>query len=68
MISNFAARLSSDNPLDILKRGFAKITDHENRNITSVEQVNTGDLIKIDIADGTMKAEIKEKKHGKTDI
>lgn len=55
-----SAKFEKLNPLETLKRGFAKIS-MAGKNF-SFEKANVGDLINISVYEGDLKAEIKEKK------
>lgn len=53
--------LEKNNPVNIIKRGFAIISDPEDgRNINSVKQVQTGKAVDIRLKDGRMRAKIAE--------
>lgn len=69
-IQSTVSRLKASNPLEIISRGYAKITDSTEHNITSIEQVNVGDGIRINISDGYLDATITDKEaiNGKADI
>ena len=55
------SKLEALSPLAVLNRGFAHVTDPEGDNITSVEQINVGDTVKIAFRDGVATAHIIEK-------
>lgn len=59
-------KLNSLNPLKILEKGFGVITKKEML-IKSINDVSIGDLIEIEIIDGKILTEVKEKrkKNGK---
>ena len=69
-IKSTVSRLKAANPLEIISRGYAKITDSTEHNITSIEQVDVGDGIRINISDGYLDATITDKEaiNGKADI
>ena len=69
-IQSTVSRLKAANPLEIISRGYAKITDSTEHNITSIEQVDVGDGIRINISDGYLDATITDKEaiNGKADI
>ncbi len=69
-IQSTVSRLKASNPLEIISRGYAKITDSTEHNITSIEQVDVGDGIRINISDGYLDATITDKEaiNGKADI
>lgn len=51
------------NPLEILQRGFAKIS--KNGQVASFASINSGDEIDIDLTEGTVSAVVKDKKEKK---
>ena len=57
-----AAKLSADSPLNRLSMGYSYVTDEEDRAVTSVDGLNVGDLLKINVADGVIDAQIINKK------
>lgn len=57
------AKLDANNPASIIKKSVCKI-EHDGKPIKSAEQTEIGDKIDIYFADGTIKAEIKEKTLG----
>ena len=59
-------KLELINPLNVLERGFALVYD-ENKLVKRITQVNKGNVIKIQLSDGYVLAEIKEIKSGKGD-
>ena len=69
-IQSTVSRLKAANPLEIISRGYAKIADSTEHNITSIEQVDVGDGIRINISDGYLDATITDKEaiNGKADI
>ena len=52
------ARLETLNPVAVLNRGFAYVT-HEAHHVSSVEDVNSGDLLHIRFKDGSVDATVK---------
>ena len=63
-------KLDTLNPLAVLSRGYAAVTDGRGRHVTSVDLVEEGADIHIRFADGTAKATVTEKvrKHEGTEI
>lgn len=59
-------------PLQKLNQGFSYVTDPKDKAITSVTQIQAGDIVTIYVADGSVKAEvqetIKEERDGNRDI
>lgn len=48
------------NPVSILLRGYSKVEGERGQAITGIKQVSLGDEISLTLADGTLKATIKE--------
>lgn len=61
-MSNLSARLQSLSPHNVLKRGYAFITDSENHVIQDIKQVKVGDDIIAHLHQHQLIATIKEKK------
>jgi exodeoxyribonuclease VII large subunit len=59
-VDQYAARLEGVNPQAVLERGYSIVTVH-NRSIRSVADVNSGDVLDIRVADGTIKSFVKDK-------
>lgn len=59
-LAGLGARLQSLNPLNVLQRGYAIVSDEHGRIISSSKQVNIGDQIKVKLADGVLASEVKE--------
>jgi exodeoxyribonuclease VII large subunit len=59
-LAGLGARLQSLNPLNVLQRGYAIVSDEHGRIISSSKQVNIGDQIKVKLADGVLESEVKE--------
>lgn len=60
-IREAAAKLASLNPLAILSRGYGAITNDSGGIVTKSCELNVGQPIKIRFADGTVRAEVKDK-------
>ncbi len=61
-------QLNDFSPLKTLSRGYSYTTDEEGTVLTSVSQLQTGEKIKLHLADGIASAaitEVKEKDHGR---
>ena len=62
-LESLSARLDSDSPHNVLKRGYSYISDEKGNTITSAGSVRKGSVITVKFRDGRAKAEIKEVKH-----
>ncbi len=51
-------------PLDKLNQGFSYVENQEQRPVTRIAQVQEGELLKIQVTDGTIEAEVKAKRQG----
>lgn len=49
-------------PLDKLNQGFSYVENQEQRPVTRIDQVQEGELLKIQVTDGTIEAEVKAKR------
>lgn len=58
------ARFEANNPIQILKRGYAQATK-DNKVVSKLQQVGIGDQIYIKLVDGKLKCEIKDKMEDK---
>ncbi len=56
-------RLNQSNPTTILGRGYAALKTEAGDSIKSSEQVTVGDVLKLQLSDGEVKAEVKEVNH-----
>ena len=59
-LGELIAKLSSLNPLNVLKRGYGMVSKDENV-ITSINQVNEKDKLTITLADGKIKTIVETK-------
>ncbi len=57
-----ASRLVLLNPAAKLKSGFSYVADKKGKNVTSIKQVNSGDLLTIYVTDGSITAIVTEAK------
>ena len=57
-----ASRLVLLNPAARLKSGFSYVADESGKNVTSIKQVNSGDLLTIYVTDGNISATVTEAK------
>ena len=62
-LESLSARLDSDSPHNVLKRGYSYVSDEKGNTITSAGSVRKGSVITVKFRDGRAKAEIKEVKH-----
>lgn len=46
-------------PLDKLNQGFSYVENHDHRPVTQIAQVREGELLNIQVTDGTIEAEVK---------
>ena len=61
------SKLDALSPLKTLERGYA-IVSHDDKNITSIEDVDIKDEISVRLKDGQFKAVVRSKEYGKNDI
>jgi exodeoxyribonuclease VII large subunit len=59
-VDQYAARLEGVNPQAVLARGYSIVTLN-NRSIRSIADVNSGDVLDIRVADGTITSLVKDK-------
>ncbi len=57
LLKSVASKLESLNPLKILSRGYA-VAEKDNRVITSISQLNTGDSFSLTLSDGKINATV----------
>lgn len=60
----YVERMKGLSPLDKLNQGYAYAADALGRTLSSVEQVDVGELIRVYVKDGSLLAEVREKRHG----
>lgn len=60
----YAERMNGLSPLEKLSQGYAYAADVFGRTISSVEQVNPGEQIRVYVKDGSLLAKVQEKKYG----
>lgn len=58
-LTGFSSKLEALNPVSVLKRGYS-ITEKDNKIINSAKELKQGDIIRITLNDGKVKAEVKE--------
>lgn len=54
------SRLEMLNPLEVLKRGYSVVYKNKNEIVKNVSDINAGDSIRIDFADGSAYAEVTD--------
>lgn len=52
-VSHMAARLQALSPLAVLERGYAAVSDREGRGVSKISQLETGQTLSLQFADGT---------------
>lgn len=57
---NISDKIESLNPLKVMDRGFALTTKNKSV-VTSIEDVCIGDMLEVELKDGVIKTEVKEK-------
>lgn len=60
LLTKESTRLSALNPLSILSRGYSAVYNEENKVITSVNQINTGEKIKLSMQDGEVVSTVEK--------
>lgn len=60
----YAEHMKGLSPLDKLSQGYAYVADGSGRKLSSVEQVDLGENIRICLKDGSLLAEVREKENG----
>ena len=59
-LQRYTERLESINPMRVLDRGYALLTDESGKALTSSKQIDVGNDVKIIMKDGKAEAEIKK--------
>jgi len=62
LVTGFDRRLLALNPLSVLARGFAIVTNHQDRLVSSVKQVKSGDALEVQVSDGSFGVEVSKSK------
>ena len=60
-MESMGKRLEGLNPMNVLGRGYTMVTSETGEVMTSVSKLDTGDVIRIRMRDGSASAEIREK-------
>lgn len=60
LLSQSASRLSALNPMAVLARGYGAVFTEDNKVVTKVSSLKSGDEIQIKLSDGKVRAEVKE--------
>ncbi len=58
-LSLMIERIKGASPVEKLQSGYSYLADQDGKNVSSVVDVKTGDIIMINVTDGKMEAEIK---------
>lgn len=58
MLSIYLERFEGLSPLRKLNQGYSYVTDRDQKTLTSIKQVQTGDEICVSVTDGTIKAKV----------
>ena len=61
-LASVCAHLAALNPMSILARGYAAVFDESGRVITSAKDTAVGDSVVLKMSDGTLTAEIRDKR------
>ena len=59
-LDSLSSRLSNANPINILKRGYAFV-EHNGAPVKSVDDLQIGEKIAIQVVDGTINATVNDK-------
>jgi len=57
-LGNFAEKLEVLSPLSVLKRGYAAVFDAENKVVSSVQNIQNGEILSMQFADGRTKVQV----------
>ena len=60
-LESLSGRLESLNPRNVLSRGYGLVTDAGGRAVTSIDDIQVGARVTVNMRDGRAEAEIKEK-------
>lgn len=60
LLSQSASRLSALNPMAVLARGYGAVFTEDNKVVTKVSSLKSGDEIQIKLSDGKVRAEVKK--------
>jgi exodeoxyribonuclease VII large subunit len=60
-LDSISKRMSSLDPMNVLGRGYAMVTDADGRVLVSAAGIDGGDTLKVRLRDGTVTAEVKGK-------
>lgn len=59
-LTGLDARLKSLNPLQVLQRGYAIVSDDQGKILSSVKALQQGDVISVRLSDGTLESEVNK--------
>lgn len=62
ILSRCEATLKSTNPNNVLERGYSMVQDGEGKVISSIKQVNPGEIIDLRLNDGIVKSKVESKR------
>lgn len=62
LLDLYIRQLQGLSPLDKLNQGFSYVENREHRPVTRIGQVQEGDLLNIQVTDGTIEAQVKAKR------
>ena len=60
-IQKMISKAEALSPLAVLNRGYARVTTGDDKNLSSVEDVNVGDSLLIHLKDGKLTAAVTHK-------
>jgi exodeoxyribonuclease VII large subunit len=63
-LSGLKARLAALNPMQVLQRGYAIVSDKNGKILSSIDGVRIGDLVRVKLVDGVLESEVKEINQG----
>lgn len=61
----YIERMRGLSPLERLSRGYSYVTTEDKKALRSVEEVTVGDMLTIELTDGTLQATVEQKEHRK---
>jgi exodeoxyribonuclease VII large subunit len=61
-LGGLVARLNSLNPMQVLQRGYAIVSDQTGKIVSSVSDVKSGEKINVRLVDGVLESEVKQVK------
>lgn len=67
-LSTQREKLNALSPLQTMKRGYSIVRDENNDVVTSVDEVESGDILMINLKDGSIESEAKEVERSKENL